>query len=217
MSQNVFLKELIERYPKLDTCSDDIVAAFECMKQAYKTGKKVLVAGNGGSCADADHIVGELMKGFCLKRQIPSEFAEQMKAIDSEMGSYLEKKLQGALPTIALHTQAALSTAYLNDVDGKSVLAQTLYGYGVEGDCFLAISTSGNSQNVLYAAVVAKAKGMKVIGLAGKDGGKLKSLSDVCIVVPEEETFKIQELHLPIYHCICLMLEDYFFGEHTKE
>lgn len=213
MKKDVFLEELEARYPKLQRCHGDIAEAFEAMKGAYESGKKVLVAGNGGSCADADHIVGELMKGFCLKRQIPTTFAERMKAVDTEAGSYLADKLQGALPTIALHTQSALSTAYLNDVDGEAVLAQALYGYGMEGDCFLAISTSGNSQNVFYAAVTAKAKGMKVIGLTGRDGGRLKAVSDVCIVVPEEETFKIQELHLPIYHCICLMLEEYFFGE----
>ena len=213
MTEKVYLKELEERYPELKVCDSDISGAFEMMKQAYAAGKKLLIAGNGGSCADSEHIVGELMKGFCLKRPIPSEFAERMKAIDTEMGSYLENNLQGALPAIALHAQSALFTAYLNDVDGKSVLAQSLYGYGVKGDCFLAISTSGNSQNILYAAVVAKAKGMKVIGLTGRDGGKLKGISDVCIVVPEQETFKIQELHLPSYHCICLMLEDYFFGE----
>lgn len=217
MRQNRYLEELKTRYPRLKVCAADIAEAYEVMQKTYETGGKVLVAGNGGSCADADHIVGELMKGFCLKREISNEFAEKMKAIDAEIGTYLEDKLQGALPTIALHTQSALSTAYLNDVDGKSVLAQNLYGYGTESDCFLAISTSGNSANVLYAAVVAKAKGMKVIGLTGRDGGKLKAISNVCIVVPEEETFKIQELHLPIYHCICLMLEDYFFGKHTEE
>ncbi len=217
MKEKVFLEELTTRYPELKVCIPGITEAFELMKQTYEAGNKVLVAGNGGSCADADHIVGELMKGFCLRRQIPAAFAEQMKIIDAEAGNYLEDKLQGALPTIALHTQSALSTAYLNDVDGKSIFAQTLYGYGMKGDCFLAISTSGNSRNVLYAAVVAKAKGMKVIGLTGRDGGKLKAVSDASIIVPEEETFKIQELHLPIYHCICLMLENYFFGGHTLE
>lgn len=213
MRQSIYVEELITRYPRLAVCRADVEKAFELMKDAYETGKKVLVAGNGGSCADAEHIVGELMKGFCLKRQIPEEFAARMKAIDLQMGEYLRDKLQGALPTMALHTQDALSTAYLNDVDGKSVLAQTLYGYGMEGDCFLAVSTSGNSENILYAALVAKAKGMKIIGLTGRDGGRLKAFSDVCIVVPEMETFKIQELHLPVYHCICLMLENYFFGE----
>lgn len=217
MDTNKFLHELLERYPVLQSCKGDIIKAYEILQETYEAGGKVLVAGNGGSCADADHIVGELMKGFCLERRIPVGFAEKMKAVDAEIGEYLEEKLQGALPTMALHTQAALSTAYLNDVDGKSILAQALYGYGMKDDCFLAISTSGNSKNVLCAAVVAKAKGMKVIGLAGRDGGRLKAVSDVCIVVAEDETFKIQELHLPIYHCICLMLEDYFFGEHTEE
>lgn len=213
MKQGDSIEELTIRYPKLQACSASIMEAYEVLEQVYASGRKVLVAGNGGSCADADHIVGELMKGFCLKRQIPATFVKKMKEIHSEVGEYLGDKLQGALPTMALHTQAALSTAYLNDVDGKSVLAQTLYGYGMEGDCFLAISTSGNSQNLIYAAVVARAKGMKVIALTGRDGGKLKGIADVSIVVPEEETFKIQELHLPIYHCLCLMLEEHFFGK----
>lgn len=213
MNAEGYIEDLLRRYPKLQTCKADILDAYTLMRQAYEVGGKLLVAGNGGSCADADHIVGELMKGFCLKRQIPDAFVEKMKAVDGETGVYLGERLQGALPALALHTQQALATAYLNDVDGESMLAQALYGYGMEGDCFLAISTSGNSKNVVYAAVVAKAKGMKVIGLTGRDGGKLKGIADVAIIVPEQETFQIQELHLPIYHCLCLMLEEYFYGE----
>ena len=212
MNPETYLEELITRYPVLQSCSEDILEAFRLMRQSFEAGGKLLLAGNGGSCADAEHIVGELMKGFCLQRQIPTLFADKMKAIDNEAGTYLESRLQGALPALALHTQQALATAYLNDVDGECFLAQALYGYGVAGDCLLAISTSGNSSNVLYAAVVAKAKGMKVIGLTGKDGGKLKRMADISIVVPEEETYRIQELHLPIYHWLCLVLEEYFFG-----
>lgn len=213
MEKSAYLEELVVRYPNLQACRTDIAEAYEIMRQAYKAGKKVLVAGNGGSSADADHIVGELMKGFCLKRPVPDDFVERMRQIDPEAGAYLGERLQEALPAIALHTQSALTTAYANDVDDKSAFAQVLSGYGAKDDCFLALSTSGNSQNIIYAAVAAKAKGMKVIGLSGRDGGRLKGLSDVCIVVPEEETFKIQELHLPVYHCLCLMLEDFFFGE----
>lgn len=212
MNPRTYLDELITRYPMLQSCSKDIMDAYEIMRQSFEAGGKLLLAGNGGSCADAEHIVGELMKGFCLQRRIPSTFVDKMKEINEEAGAYLGSRLQGTLPALALHTQQALSTAYLNDVDGESLLAQALYGYGVVEDCLLAISTSGNSTNVLYAAVVAKAKGMKVIGLTGKDGGKLKEIADVSIVVPEKETFKIQELHLPIYHGLCLMLEQGFFG-----
>lgn len=213
MNPQNYLEELVIRYPQLKVCSTDILEAYELMRQTYKEGGKLLLAGNGGSCADADHIVGELMKGFCLKRSVSASFVERMKSVDLEAGSYLGKQLQGALPALALHTQQALATAYMNDVDGESVLAQALYGYGTESDCFLAISTSGNSRNVLYAVVVAKAKGMKVIGLTGREGGRLKELADVSIVVPENVTFQIQELHLPVYHCLCLMLEEHFFGE----
>lgn len=207
------LEELLERYPQLQVCRGDILAAYETIRNTFKMGGKLLLAGNGGSCADADHIVGELMKGFCLRRQLPDALVEKMIEIDREAGEYLGKRLQGALPALALHTQQALSTAWLNDVDGKSAMAQTLYGYGRAGDCFLAISTSGSSQNIIYAAVVAKAIEMKVVVLTGKDGGGLKEIADVPIVVPEKETFKIQELHLPIYHCLCLMLEEEFFGK----
>lgn len=213
MKSEAYLEDLMVRYPQLQVCHADILETYELMRQTYEAGGKLLVAGNGGSCADADHIVGELMKEFCHKRQISSSFIEKMKAVDEESGAYLGKYLQGVLPALALHTQQALATAYLNDVDGESMLAQALYGYGMKGDSFLAISTSGNSENVMYAVVVAKAKGMKVIGLTGRDGGRLRELADVSIIVPEQETFRIQELHLPIYHCLCLMLEEYFFGE----
>lgn len=213
MSSKAYLEDLMLRYPQLQVCHADILETYELIRQTYEAGGKLLVAGNGGSCADADHIVGELMKGFCLKRQLPSSFVEKMKAVGGETGSYLGECLQGALPALALQTQQALATAYLNDVGGESMLAQALYGYGAERDCFLAITTSGNSQNLIYAAVTARAKGMKVIELTGRDGGRLKSFADVSIIVPEHETFRIQELHLPVYHCLCLMLEEYFFGE----
>lgn len=213
MKSEAYLEDLVVRYPQLQVCHADILETYELMRQTYEAGGKLLVAGNGGSCADADHIVGELMKGFCLRRQIQASFVEKMKAVDEEAGIYLGDCLQGALPALALHTQQALATAYLNDVDGESMMAQTLYGYGTEKDCFLAISTSGNSANIIYAAVVARAKGMKVIALAGRDGGKLKELADVSIIVPLQETFQIQEMHLSVYHCLCLMLEEYFFGE----
>lgn len=207
----MYLEELMNRYPCLSICREDIWNAYQALKNTYDQQGKLLIAGNGGSAADSEHIVGELMKGFVKPRKLEKEVVDSLKAIDSEMGDTLGGKLQGALPAIALVGHTALSTAYLNDMDPLLGFAQQLYGYGQEGDTFLAISTSGNSKNILYASVVAKAKGIKVIGLTGKDGGKLKGLSDVCIVVPEQETFKIQELHLPIYHALCLMLEEEYF------
>lgn len=208
----VSIEELIQRYPTLEREKCNIVEAYQIMAQSYKNGGKLLVAGNGGSAADSEHIVGELMKGFVEPRKMSEEFSEKLKNADNQMGKELAEKLQGALPAIALVDHVALSTAYLNDVDPLLGFAQQINGYGAEGDVFLAISTSGNSKNILYACTVAKAKGMKVIGLIGKNGGKLKDMSDVAIVVPEEETYKIQELHLPVYHWICLALENYFFG-----
>lgn len=207
-----FLDELVERYPKLDIIKDSIKEAYEILEHCYATGGKLLVAGNGGSCADAEHIVGELMKGFIKRRELPEEFTERMAEIDGEAGEALAKKLQGALPAIALNSHPGLSTAFLNDVDGDLIYAQQTYGFGEAGDVLLGISTSGNAKNIMYAVTVARAKGMKVIGLTGKDGGQLGKAADTAIIVPEQETFKIQEYHLPIYHVLCLMLEERFFA-----
>lgn len=207
----LIFEELFQRYPVLESCRSEIWEAFEVLKESYSNDGKLLVAGNGGSAADSEHIVGELMKGFVKPRKLSDEFASKLRAIDEGMGTELAEKLQGAMPAIALVDHVALSTAYLNDVDPLLGFAQQINGYGKAGDVFLAISTSGNSKNILYACTIAKAKGMKIVGLTGKDGGKLKEMSDVAIVVPESETFKIQELHLPIYHCLCLMLEEEFF------
>ena len=203
---------LVERYPSLKSAKDDIVAAYLLMEECYENGGKLLVAGNGGSAADAEHIVGELMKGFKLTRKPETDFAEKLVAENQELGSVLAENLQGALPAIALDGHPALSTAYMNDCEPLLCFAQQVNGYGKAGDVFLGISTSGNSKNVLYAAITAHAKGLKVIGLTGAKDSKLKDMSDVCIKVPQTETYMIQELHLPIYHCLCLMLEDRFFA-----
>jgi D-sedoheptulose 7-phosphate isomerase len=211
MTPEMHLDELILRYPSLSAIRNDIESAFNILKDCYESGGKLLIAGNGGSSADAEHIVGELMKGFVKRREVPEDMADKLIAADSRRGEELAKKLQGALPTIALSGHPSLSTAYLNDVDGDLIFAQQTYGYGRKGDVLLGISTSGNSKNVMYSISVAKALGMKCIGLTGKDGGQLKKEADAAIVVPETETFKIQELHLPIYHALCLMLEEYFF------
>ena len=203
---------LSERYPKLRPCEEAILQAYETLEQAYAQGRKLLVCGNGGSASDSEHIVGELMKEFKLKRKVYSGQADAMKAIDPDMGDYLANNLQGALPAIALTGHSALSTAFMNDSESVLVFAQQVNGYGKPGDVFLGISTSGNSMNVIYAAITAKARGLKVLGLTGQRESRLSRLADVCIRVPETETYKLQELHLPVYHCLCLMLEERFFG-----
>lgn len=207
------LNLLIERYPKLAACKEDIRKAYELLEVAYTSGRKLLVCGNGGSASDSEHIVGELMKEFKLKRKVYSDQAAALKEIDPELGQILADNLQGALPAICLTGHSSLTTAFMNDANADLVYAQQVNGYGKAGDVFLGISTSGNSKNVLYAAVNAKAKGLKVIGLTGAKENKLMKYADVCIRVPETETYKIQELHLPVYHCLCLMLEEKFFGE----
>ncbi len=209
--QQELLDELITRYPVLEAVKDPIAAAYEAIAASYENGGKLLIAGNGGSCADAEHIVGELMKGFVKRRELPEDLKERMRSASAEHGDVLAKSLQGGLPAIALTGHAGLSTAFANDVDANMIYAQQLCGYGNAGDVFLGISTSGNSKNVDYAVTVAQAKGLKVIGLTGKDGGRLGRRADIAIIVPETETFKIQELHLPIYHVLCLMLEERFF------
>ena len=193
MNPIIHIEELVERYPILNTCKSNILEAYELLSEAYSKGCKLLVCGNGGSASDSEHIVGELMKEFKLKRKIYSNQATSLKDIDPVMGQVLADNLQGALPAICLTGHSALT-------------------YGNAGDVFLGISTSGNSNNVLYAAITAKSKGLKVIGLTGAKENKLMNYSDVCIRVPETETFKIQELHLPVYHCLCLMLEQKYFG-----
>lgn len=197
------LERLMKRYPMLVGMREEIELVFEMIKDSYEKGGKLLVCGNGGSAADSDHIVGELMKGFYKQRKLPA--TEKIRF--GEQG----EKLQGALPAIALSQHSALSTAFLNDVDPNMVFAQQVYGYGVEDDVFLGLSTSGNSVNVISAAKVAAAKGMKVIAMTGKDGGAMRELCDVCLIVPAQMTADIQEFHLPIYHALCAMLEDYFF------
>lgn len=203
---------LIDRYPKLIVCKDDILKAYELLEEAYSQDRKLLVCGNGGSSSDSEHIVGELMKGFKLKRKVDANQAEAMKNIDPEMGETLAENLQGALPAICLTGHSSLTTAFMNDANADLVFAQQVNGYGKTNDVFMGISTSGNSKNVCYAAITAKSKGLKVIGLTGQKESKMTKLGDCCIRVPETETYKIQELHLPVYHCLCLMLEDHFFG-----
>lgn len=204
---------LISRYPALKVCEQSIIDAFNIMEECYRHDKKILIAGNGGSAADSEHIAGELMKRFKTPRPVTDEFAQKLKSIDLVRGENLAKNLERGLMAIPLVAHEALSTAYINDVDGLGVFAQQLFGFGRSGDVFFGISTSGNSKNIMSATVVARALGIKVIGLTGKKGGELAEVADVAIKVPETETYMIQELHLPVYHCLCLMLEDRFFGE----
>ena len=200
------------RYPQLAVCREDIAKAYELLETAYTYGRKLLVSGNGGSASDSEHIVGELMKEFKLKRKVYREQAEEMCKISPDLGKVLAENLQGALPAISLTGHSSLTTAFMNDSEPELIFAQQVNGYGKQGDIYLGISTSGNSHNVLYAAVTAKAKGLKVIGLTGQRENRLMQYADVCIRVPETETYKIQELHLPVYHCLCMMLEEKFFG-----
>ena len=213
---NKHIDLLIKRYPQLEVCKEDIINAYLVLEECYENGGKLLVAGNGGSAADAEHIVGELMKGFKLPRKPDDEFAKKLKAVDEELGTILAENLQSALPAIALDGHPALTTAYMNDCEPLLCFAQQVNGFGNKGDVLLGISTSGNSKNVLYAATVARAKGLKVIGLTGIKESKLSAFADVCIKASNAETYMIQELHLPIYHCLCLMLEDKFFGSDAK-
>ena len=204
---------LIERYPVLEKCREDIIKAYLVMEECYLRDGKLMIAGNGGSAADSEHIAGELMKRFKIARTVPAEFAEKLKSVDPVRGKALAENLECGLMAIPLVAHEALSTAYINDVDGLGVFAQQLYGFGRKGDVFLGISTSGNSRNVMSATVVARALGIKVIGLTGEKGGELAEVADVAVKVPSAETYMIQELHLPVYHCWCLMLEDRFFGK----
>lgn len=200
------LATLMSRYPLLLPCEEDIQTAYERMRDSFKTGGRLYVFGNGGSAADALHIVGELGKSFILPREVDPEFAAR---VDRQ----LWEKLQGALPVYALVENSALTSAYANDVDPDFVFAQQVYAYARSGDCVLGISTSGNSRNVLYALHTAKGRGAVTIGSSGRDGGAMKELCDVCIVVPAAETYQIQELHLPVYHTLCMMLEESFWGK----
>lgn len=205
------LNELLLRYPKLEVCKDDIIKAVVTIIDCYKNGGKLILCGNGGSCADCDHIVGELMKGFLKLRPLSEDQKSEMKKNCDLVDDELLSKLQGGLPAISLPSITALNSAFCNDVDPELVYAQPLMALGRKNDVLIAISTSGNSKNVFGAVKVAKALGVKVLGLTGKSGGKLKENANIAICVPEVETFKIQELHLPVYHYLCAAVEEYFF------
>jgi len=210
---NRILDKLYAKYPELrPAVSSDMEQAFATLRDSFRNGGQLLVCGNGGSAADAEHIAGELMKGFMLKRPVPDTFRAKLAEVDADAAGYIARHLQGALPVISLVSHTALSTAFANDNAPDLVFAQQVYGYGRPGDVLLGISTSGNSANVLHALRVAKAIGMKTIGLTGRTGGRMKSLCDTTICVPFDSTPDIQERHLPIYHALCILIEEEFFA-----
>lgn len=207
------LHEFINRYPCLEKCAGEIERTLEEMIRCYCRSGKIMTCGNGGSCADADHIVGELMKGFLKKRPLSDSRKQAMKARFPALDDPILERLQEGLPALSLCSLTALNTAFCNDTDPNLIYAQSVLGLGKPEDLLLCISTSGNANNVCAAAEVANALGITVIGLTGAGGGKLKEITDICIRVPETETYKIQELHLPVYHYLCAATESYFFSE----
>lgn len=205
---NKFIDDLILRYSNLEVCSKAIEESFEILKDSAINKKKILICGNGGSSSDSDHIVGELMKSFVKKRPLKEDFKKSIFNISPEYGDSLSNKLEDSVAAINLSQHSSLNTAFSNDVEPSMIFAQQIVGYGCEGDSLICISSSANSKNIVLAAITAKAKGLKVIGLTGKNKGELDKYCDVTIKVPEVETYKVQELHLPIYHTLCLMIED---------
>ena len=211
MNSETLLNNLTGRYPTLTYCKKEIADTCNVLIESYKNGGKLLICGNGGSSADADHIVGELMKSFSKKRPINYDFAEKLNQISNEDGLFLSNKLEEGLPAISLNAHSSLVSAVSNDVGGDYIFAQQIIGYANKNDVLLCITTSGNSKNIINAAITAKAKDIKIIGLTGKTGGNLKQYCDITICVPSTNTPEIQELHLPIYHEICQVLEHHFF------
>ena len=205
------IERLMLDIPALQVCREGIEDAFDQLKKCYSNGGKVLICGNGGSASDSEHIVGELMKGFLLKRKIIEDDVSKIKALFPEDCEYLSNHLQGALPAISLVSQSSISSAFINDVAADMVFAQQVYGYAKQGDILIGLSTSGNSKNVVNAIKTAKAFGLATIGMTGEGGGMMKELCDVLIAVPAMETYRIQEYHLPVYHAICAMIECEFF------
>jgi D-sedoheptulose 7-phosphate isomerase len=213
MSVEKMLEDLVVRNPELGASKKDISKAFELLKNSYGNKGKLLICGNGGSAADSDHIVGELMKRFSIPRAIPEELKTKLENNFGEQGKYMASRLEGSLPAISLNGHNALSSAFANDVDAQLIYAQQVVGYGNKEDILMGISTSGNAKNVVAAMIVAKAKGMKVLGLVGRDGGEFNKYCDVLINVGGNSTPQIQELHLPVYHVLCQTLEYHFFSK----
>ena len=212
--------ELIERYPALEVCREDLFIAVEKICESFRAGNKLITCGNGGSAADAMHIVGELMKGFLLPRKIDKfnpEFVRRAEEFFPSDVNYFKANLQCALPAISLVGETALNSAFSNDNAPDLSFAQQVFGIGKRGDILLAISTSGKSENVIYAVEVAKIMGITSIALTGRRGGRLKHLSDYAICVPADSAYTVQEFHLPIYHMICMAAENEFFETGKEE
>lgn len=205
--------ELVRRYPQLEPCMQDIAKAEQMMLNTYTRGGRILVCGNGGSCADADHIVGELMKGFLLDRKMDGATAEKFRTVLGDEAERYIENLQCGIPAISLPAQSALLSAYANDKDAELAYAQLVFGYARAGDLLVAISTSGNSANVVAAVKVAKALGIASLALTGAKESRLSAICDCTVRVPETETFRVQELHLPVYHALCAAVERRIFGE----
>ncbi len=213
MDNKTILTELCRRYPQLNSVASVIDEAASAIIKCYSSGGKLLVCGNGGSSSDSDHLVGELMKSFEIKRPVKSNITEKLIKVSDERGRFLAEKLESGLPAISLGSQTALTTAVSNDIDASLIFAQQVLGYGASGDILVAISTSGNSQNAVDACITAKALNMKVVGLTGVTGGKIKQYCDILINVPEDRTAYIQELHLPVIHALCSIIENHFFTQ----
>jgi len=217
MDTNKIIEDLLRRHPALETIRDEVEQACVAIINSYEEGGKVLTCGNGGSAADADHIVGELMKSFEGRRPLDESLWRDLTEVDPSRGAFLAEKLQTGLPAISLNAHTALITAVANDIDPALIFAQQVAAYGREEDILLALTTSGNSRNVVDAAITAKAMGMTVIGMTGEGGGKLKEFSDVLIAVPARRTAEVQEYHLPVYHVLCKAVEEAFFGTTNDE
>lgn len=213
VNNRTFIEDMVRRHPALQSVQNEVAAAGNALTDCFAAGHKLLVCGNGGSAADAEHIVGELMKGFENRRNLDARWKALFTAVDPDRGEHLAAKLQSALPAIALNAHTSLITAVANDTDPSLIFAQQVMGYGLPGDILLALTTSGNSQNIIDAAITAKAKGMSVIGITGLTGGRLKAYCDIVINVPETRTFMVQELQLPVYHTLALIVENHFYGD----
>ncbi|MBE5758689.1 MAG: SIS domain-containing protein [Clostridiales bacterium] len=206
--QKAVLTQFLQRNPALQGEKENLLSAYRLLKDCYDGSGLVLTCGNGGSAADSEHIVGELMKGFLSRRPLNEKDSAVFTGLADDN---FPKKLQKALPAIALVSQTALLSAYANDVDASMVFAQQAYAYAKENDVLIGLSTSGNSANVVNAAIAAKAKGAKVIALTGEKESRLSELADVAFRVPSQETFIVQEYHLPIYHALCALIELAYF------
>jgi len=208
---NNLIRNFIERNPNLAHLEGEVVKAVELLTSCVKSGNKIMTCGNGGSAADSEHIAGELLKGFLYKRPVTNEYRLELRNAYGEEGDFIADNLQSGIKCIPLTSFCAYNTAFLNDCNGDLLFGQLVNGIGDKGDVLIAISTSGNSKNVLYAAKIAKIKGIKIIGLTGDKGGKLREIADVTINVPSNVVYLIQEYHLPVYHILCAALESEIF------